>query len=114
MSKYHSKQKVCNQGHKHASIKEKIRCDDLTLMEKAGVIRDLKQQPEFVLQDKFKYQGRTIRAIKYRADFSYYDEEKEKYVVEDVKGFLTQIFRIKKKMFLKMMKDDKDLEFLET
>lgn len=114
MSKYHSKHKVCNQGHGHGSIKEANRCNDLTLMEKAGVIRDLKQQPEFTLQDKFKYRGKTIRAIKYRADFSYFDEEKEKYVVEETKGFKTPVYRLKSKMFLWMMKDDKDFEFLET
>ena len=86
-------------------------------MLKAGVITNLKQQPEFVLQRAFKYRGKTIREIKYRADFSYYDVEKKKFIVEDVKGGLatrTEVYMLKKKMLLYIMRDREDFEFFEN
>jgi len=116
-SKYNSTRAVCSQGHVHASIKEKNRCEELSLMLKAGVITNLKQQPEFVLQRAFKYRGKTIREIKYRADFSYYDVEKKKFIVEDVKGGLatrTEVYMLKKKMLLYIMRDREDFEFFEN
>ena len=117
MSKYFSHATICKQGHKHASAKEAGRCEELSLMLKAGVITNLKQQPEFVLQRAFKYQGKTIREIKYRADFSYYDVEKKKFIVEDVKGGLatrTEVYMLKKKMLLYIMRDREDFEFFEN
>ena len=113
MTKYYSRSTICNQGHKHASKKEANRCDELTLLERAGVIMALKQQEKFSLQKGFKYRGKTIRPITYRADFSYWDKEKGYFVVEDVKGFKTQVYRLKKKMFLNKLKDKK-IEFIET
>ena len=114
MSKHNSTRAVCSQGHTHASIKEAGRCSELNLMVKAGVITNLKQQPEFILQRAFKYRGKTIREIKYRADFSYYDVEKKKFIVEDVKGFKTEVYKLKKKMLLYIMRDREDFEFYEN
>jgi hypothetical protein len=111
-SKYNSSRAICNQGHTHASIKEANRCSELNLMAKAGVITNLKQQPEFILQMAFKYQGKTIREIKYRADFSY-RYKKGKFVIEEVKGFKTGIYNLKKKMLLNKIKDS-NIEFIET
>jgi len=73
---------------------------------KAGVIKELEEQKVFVLQEKFKGRGvkpphkiGTVRAIKYYADFYYYDNEKQEYVVEDSKGYRTKEYKIKSKMF---------------
>ncbi len=82
-------------------------------MLKAGVITNLKQQPEFILQRAFKYRGKTIREIKYRADFSY-RYVGGKFVVEEVKGFKTEIYKLKRKMFLYIMRDREDFEFFEN
>lgn len=113
-SKYHSRVKTCNQGHNHDSVKEARRCDELTLIEKAGKIRWLKQQPIFTLQPKFRLKGRGIRAITYRADFSYYDIESKMFTVEDTKGYRTEKYQIKKKLLLFKMRDRDDFLFLET
>ena len=113
-SKYFSRVATCYQGHKHDSIKEARRCDELNLIEKAGDIKWLKQQPVFTLQTKFKYRGKTIRAITYRADFSYFDPESKKFTVEDVKGVRTELYKVKRKILIFTMRDRDDFQFLET
>ena len=83
-------------------------------MEKAGRIKFLKQQPVFTLQPKFKFRGKAIRAITYRADFSYYDVETKCFIVEDTKGFKTEVYRMKKKMLMCIMADREDFDFAES
>jgi len=68
----------------------------------------------FTLQPKFRWQGKGIRAITYRADFSYYDVNIKKFVVEDVKGFKTEKYQIKRKMLIFKMRDREDFIFMET
>lgn len=43
----------------------------LKLMEKQGIIKDLKLQVKFELQPKYKKNGKIIREISYIADFVY-------------------------------------------
>lgn len=83
------------------SKKETRRYKELKILEKADEIKSLELQPRFLLQEKFKYNGKTIRKIEYIADFRYIDE-KGNTVVEDVKGMKTEVYKIKKKIFLKI------------
>ena len=85
------------------SIAESKRYKELVLLERAGQIKNLKLQPKFELQPSYKKNNRTIRAITYKADFSYLEDDK--LVVEDVKGFVTKEFKIKEKMFNYIYKD---------
>ena len=112
--KYHSKWTECRQGHKHASKKEAIRCNELTMFEKSKEIKNLEQQPVFLLQPSFRFHGEVIKAITYKADFSYDVIKYKKFVVEDVKGFKTQLYKLKKKLFLFTMRNKEGFEFLET
>lgn len=57
-------------------------------------------QPEFILQDSFKKNGKTFREIKYIADFNIVHNDGTIEIV-DVKGMITQAFAIKKKLFEK-------------
>lgn len=98
MSKYYSK-KVVVDDITFDSKREADRYIELKLLEMAGKIKDLKLQHQFVLQPPFKKNGKTIRAITYIADFTYFDLEKMKNVVEDVKGYKTDVYTLKKKMF---------------
>lgn len=98
MSKYHSR-KVTVYGITFDSKREANRYCELRLLEMAGKIKELKRQVQFVLQPSFKKNGKTIRAITYVADFEYYDLEKGKYIVEDVKGYKTDVYQLKKKLF---------------
>lgn len=97
-SKYHSR-KVIIDGHIFDSQKEGNRYVELKLLEKAKLIKDLQLQVPFVILDGYKKNGKIVRAITYVADFVYFDNFLNKTIVEDTKGFRTEVYRIKKKMF---------------
>jgi hypothetical protein len=97
MSKYGNR-KTEMAGILFDSKAEAERYGELLLMVAVGEISDLVLQPEYELQPKFKRDGKTIRAITYRADFRY--REGDRVIVEDVKGMKTQQFELRKKMFL--------------
>ena len=110
------------------SQKEARRYDHLILRQQAGEIRDLRLQVDFTLQEAYTDQeGRRIRAIRYRADFTYYrppeDGSHAAYwadsagvpwvlVVEDVKSRPTRTreYLIKRKL----MKDRHGIEITEV
>lgn len=98
MSKYYSR-KVIIDGIKFDSKKEGNRYLELKLLLKAGKIRDLELQKKFELQPKYKMNNKTIRAIYYVADFVYFDVDKKEMIVEDTKGFRTEVYKLKKKLF---------------
>jgi len=87
-------------GHRFASQGEARRYAELRLLERADKIRDLELQPGFCLQDAFTDNaGKRHRSITYVADFRYYDAEIGAWAVEDYKGFETDVFCIKRKLF---------------
>lgn len=99
VNKYHN-QKETIDGITFASRKEAKRYQELKLLERAGIIKELQLQKKFELQPKYKNnEGQTIRAITYVADFFYYDNEKKQYFVEDTKGYRTEVYKLKKKLF---------------
>jgi hypothetical protein len=111
MSKYHNK-KTLRDGILFDSKNEADRYIELKLLEKAGLIQNLRLQPEYELQPKFKYQKKTERAIKYKADFEYMEGVTT--VVEDVKGCVTKEFAIKRKMFLHRYGDTYDFRIIKV
>lgn len=96
--KYHNK-KVEYDGYTFDSIREKNYYIKLKLLEKAGKIKELELQKEYELQPSFKLNNKTSRKITYRADFTYKTTEDDKLHVIDVKGFRTDVYRLKKKLF---------------
>jgi hypothetical protein len=44
-------------------------------------------------------EDQKVQAIHYEADFEYFDLEVGRLVAEDVKGFFTDVFQLKSKMF---------------
>lgn len=109
MTKYHSR-KVVVDGESFDSVKEYRRWCELKLLERAGVITELKRQVKFELipvqrekvwnnAKKCFEPGKVIeRECSYIADFVYWDGKK--YVVEDTKGFKTKDYIIKRKLML--------------
>ena len=98
MNKYRNKKVIYN-GITFDSIKEKNRYIELKILERAGLIKNLKLQYEFELQPTFILNNKKIRKISYIADFYYLDNELNDYIVEDTKGMRTDVYKIKKKMF---------------
>lgn len=80
------------------SKKEANRAYELKLLERGGIISDLKEQVTIELQPAFKHNGKTERAIKYIADFTY--TKSGMLIVEDVKGFKTKDYLLKRKLLL--------------
>ena len=68
-------------------------------MERAGAIRDLKRQVRYELIPAFDVDGKHYRSATYIADFVYTDCKTGKEIVEDVKGYRPDIYKIKAKMF---------------
>lgn len=96
-SKYHNK-KMEIDGHRFDSIKEAMHYKELKARLDAGEISDLMLQPKFELQEGFRYDGKAERAIYYVADFMYREDGKT--IVVDVKGMKTDVYKIKRKLFL--------------
>ena len=72
----------------------------LKILRDAGKIVDLELQKRFVLQQGFKLNGKTYRSITYVADFVYKDDKGQVHIV-DTKGYRTEVYKIKKKLFMK-------------
>lgn len=85
-------------GIKLDSKKEYKRYTELKLLERAGLIRDLRLQVPFELIPAQPGGLRSELAMKYVADFVYFDNEKAKEVIEDAKGVKTKDYIIKRKL----------------
>ena len=91
MNKYHARA-VRVDGIWFPSQKEAYRYLELKLLERAGVIQDLRLQVPFVLLPKSQYG----RAVKYIGDFVYMENGKQ--VVEDTKGYRTDVYKLKRRL----------------
>jgi transposase len=96
--KYYNKKTIID-GIVFASKLEAKRYTELKLLEKQGIIKDLELQPSYDLIPSFKKDNKTYRKSTYKADFSYFDIENNKTIVEDTKGFKTPVYMLKKKLF---------------
>ena len=97
-SKYGNTKCKSMDGQKFDSIKERNRYYELQLMQKAGIITNLRRQVKFVLIPKQDGE----REVAYKADFVYEDRETGLTVVEDVKSSATKTaeYIIKRKLML--------------
>lgn len=90
-----SKDRRTADGITFHSMAEMNRYRELKGLEKAGIISDLELQPKLLLIPKTEKGG---RAVYYYADFGY--TENGKRIYEDIKGFLTKEYKLKKKLLL--------------
>lgn len=86
------------------SAKEWHRNQELEALQRAGEISELNRQvpfvlmPSFAIADKKTKSGlRTVREIRYIADFTYRLKDGTR-IIEDVKGMQTDVFKIKRKL----------------
>ena len=105
--KYHAVPTTVN-GIRFDSKKEAARYKELLLLETAGEIWDLELQPRFALcvPSTSGQVGRALESIttggiftigEYVGDFAYYNKCYDHRVIEDVKGYKTQLYVWKKK-----------------
>lgn len=87
-------------GYTFDSQKEGHRYAELKILLREGKIRGLELQKEYELVPSYieATTGKRIRPVYYKADFVYEDVETGKTVIEDVKGYRTEGYKIKKKL----------------
>lgn len=109
--------KVVVDGEKYDSIKESKRGSVLKLLEKKGFISELKRQVRFswidithtlLSTETNTVEYKTKKKKTYIADFTYIKDNE--FIVEDVKGFKTDVYLAKKKI----MKQLYNIDILET
>ena len=88
-SKYHARPTTID-GVRFASAAEARRYGQLMLLQKLGEISGLELQPRFPIVIDGKL------CATYVADFAYFTQGER--VVEDVKGMITPVYRLKKKL----------------
>jgi hypothetical protein len=85
----------------HASKREHERAQELHLLQRAGHVRELREQEVFELVPSVTLWGRKRPAVRYVADFVYLEPSTQdrnaewRLVVEDVKGVQTPVFALK-------------------
>lgn len=96
-NKYHAKK-----SGGYDSKKEHQRASHLKLMQRAGIISDLREQVKFVLiPTQRDSQGNLLeKECSYIADFVYTDTATGQTIVEDTKGVRTKEYIIKRKLML--------------
>lgn len=90
-SKYKNEKALHSSGRSFDSKLERARYHELLSLEKAGQIRELQCQVQVYLSDA---------DILYKPDFKYFDVDLNDYAHEDVKGFETDVWRIKRRLWL--------------
>lgn len=83
-------------GYVFASNLEAEYYSQLKLRLKAKDILSFRVQPKYILQEAFKKYEKTFRKIEYIADFEIKHNDGSIEVI-DVKGYKTDVFRIKRK-----------------
>lgn len=98
MAKYGNR-KVIHDGIEFDSMKEAHRYCELKLMQRAGLISDLRLQVQYELIPTQRIDGKLAeKAVNYVADFVY--KQNGQTVVEDTKGMRTREYIIKRKLML--------------
>lgn len=97
--RFNSRPTRCGQqGQMHHSAMEAARCDELSLMQLGGLIRDLEAHP----QPSFDLVVNGVSIERYMGDFAYTDVETGQRIVEDVKGYAgdTKVYQLKRRLML--------------
>lgn len=114
-NKYHNIKTKTFSGQVYDSRKEARRAMELKLLQRAGEIKDLREQVKYVLIpaqyetiERYSKKGERLkdglklieRECSYVADFVYTDVKTGNTVVEDTKGVRTKEYIIKRKLML--------------
>lgn len=100
-SKYSNERLKIN-GETFDSRREMERYFHLLVLQRAGHIQQLQRQVEFILAPSVVIGGRKRPPLKYVADFTYVEKGATVRTVEDVKGVVTEGYRIKRHLMAAM------------
>jgi len=103
MSKYNAKKVEIDEINFDSLLESKYY---LYLLEqkKEGAVSYFKIQPRYLLQEKFKKNGKSFRKIEYVADFEVMHRDGSIEVI-DIKGMILPVFAIKQKLFERLYPD---------
>lgn len=109
--KYGNK-KVDIDGLQFDSQAEAARWLELLRLQQRGKIADLRRQVTFELVPSVRFLGakRATPALRYIADFGYTMADSGKPVIEDTKGMLTRVYKIKRHLLKALF----NIDILET
>lgn len=96
-NKYNN-QKITVDGIKFDSKHEAEIYSQLKALQRCNKITNLQLQVPFILLEKYRINNRTVREIKYIADFTFINSEGQ-LEVWDAKGVRTDVYKLKKKIF---------------
>lgn len=97
--------KTTVEGITFDSLKEASRYQELKILERASKISNLRLQPKYELLPSFiDNEDNKIRGITWKADFEYIEDGQ--LITEDVKGVWTEVFKLKRKLFLSQYRDN--------
>jgi hypothetical protein len=91
-NKFGATRSHCNMRHYHQSIFEAGYCNQLGFLLQAGEIKTVEYQKPF----RFDING--VHITNYIADF-YVEDNEGHWAVHETKGFVTDLYRIKKRLF---------------
>ena len=80
--------------YKDIKFDSKLELNFYRYLELQGI--DFIHQQKYVIQEGFRFEGKKIQEITWTPDFYFPDKQ----VIVDTKGFATEVFRIKQKLFL--------------
>lgn len=90
---------------------ESVRYAELKLLEREKIIKNLQVHPKFELSKKgTNIYFQPYRAVTYSPDFTYYDNENKCLVAEDVKGYATDLYKLKRSLFMARYSEYKFIE----
>lgn len=89
-------------GETFDSKREMARYHHLLILQRAGHIQQLERQVTFILSPAVVINGRKRPPLRYVADFTYVEQGATVKTVEDVKGAVTDAYRIKRHLMAAM------------
>jgi len=93
-----AKEKRTLNGHTFSSDVEYRFYVYLLLQQEKGIVKNIRIQPKYLLQDKFEKHGKKYLPIYYISDFEV-EYTNGNMIIFDVKGMPTQDFLLKEKLF---------------
>jgi len=98
-NKYNSSTCRCTSGHIHLSRGEARHCSELMLRQKSGEFH------HYVVEKQYNMMIGKVKICAHKPDFTLYDEDDNIIQIEEYKGFATDVWKLKMKLFKALYPD---------